>query len=85
MDIAILYWVLVAVMVVGAIGAVLPGIPGSILILAAVASLGAVQSFSSVTFRITVLVLLLNVGIDFSQLLGSKTGRSKQVRDKLVL
>lgn len=67
MDITILYWVLVAVMVVGAIGAVLPGIPGSILILAAVVVWGSVQGFSSVTLAlgITVLVLLLNVGIDF--------------------
>lgn len=67
MDITILYWVLVAVMVVGALGAVLPGIPGAILILAAVIIWGAVQGFSNVALplAITVLVLLLNVGIDF--------------------
>jgi hypothetical protein len=67
MDITILYWVLVTVMVVGAIGAVLPGIPGATLILAAVVVWGAVQGFSSVALPmgITVLVLLLNVAIDF--------------------
>ncbi len=68
MDITILYWVLVAVMVVGAIGAFLPGIPGGILILAAVVVWGAVQGFSGVALAlgIAVLVLLLNFGIEFS-------------------
>lgn len=67
MDLTFLYWVLVAVMVVGALGAVLPGVPGAILILVAVVVWGAVQGFSSVSLAlgITVLVLLLNVGIDF--------------------
>lgn len=67
MDITLLYWVLVAVMVVGALGAVLPGIPGAVLILAAVIVWGAVQGFSDVALPlgITILVLLLNVGIDF--------------------
>lgn len=67
MDITILYWVLVAFMVVGALGAVLPGIPGAILILAAVVIWGAVQGFSNVALplAITVLVLLLNIGVDF--------------------
>lgn len=67
MDITLLYWVLIAVMVVGAAGAVLPGIPGAILILAAVIVWGAVQGFSNVALPlgITVLVLVLNLGIDF--------------------
>lgn len=67
MDITLLYWVLVAVMVVGALGAVLPGIPGAILILAAVVVWGAVQGFSNVALPlgITVLVLLLNFGVEF--------------------
>lgn len=68
MDITILYWVLVAVMVVGAIGAVLPGIPGAILVLAAIVVWGAVHGFSGVALPlgIAVLVLLLNFGIEFS-------------------
>ena len=67
MDITLLYWVLIAVMVVGALGAVLPGIPGAVLILAAVIVWGAVQGFSNVALPlgITILVLLLNVGIEF--------------------
>jgi uncharacterized protein len=36
MNLVILYWVLIAVMVVGVIGAVVPGIPGPSLILAAI-------------------------------------------------
>ena len=67
MDITILYWVLVAVMVVGVIGAVLPGIPGIILVLAAIVVWGAVQGFSGVTLALglAILVMLLNFGIDF--------------------
>jgi len=67
MDITILYWLLVTVMVVGAIGAALPGIPGTILVLAAIVVWGAVQGFSSVALALgaTVVVLLLNFGIDF--------------------
>ncbi len=67
MDATLLYWVLVAVMVVGAIAAVLPGIPGTILVLAAVIVWGAVQGFNHVALAlgITVLVLLLNFGVEF--------------------
>ena len=67
MDITILYWLLVTVMVIGAIGAALPGIPGTILILAAIVVWGAVQGFSGVALALgtTVVVLLLNFGIDF--------------------
>jgi uncharacterized protein YqgC (DUF456 family) len=49
MDITILYWILVAVMAVSAIGAFLPGIPGAVLILAAIV----------VWERLKVLVVLL--------------------------
>ena len=64
----ILYWLLVALMVVGIIGAIVPGIPGTTLILLAIVIWGAVQgSFSSVgvPLLVAVVVLLLNVGIDF--------------------
>lgn len=64
----ILYWVLVALMVVGIIGAVVPGIPGTSLILVAVVIWGIVNgSFSTVTIPLvmTVTVLLLSIGIDF--------------------
>jgi hypothetical protein len=67
MDLTLLYWLLVAVMVVGVIGAVVPGLPGSSLILIAVVVWGAVQGFSSVSWAlgVTIGVLLLSLGIDF--------------------
>jgi len=67
-DITILYWVLVAVMVIGAIGAALPGIPGAVLVVAAIVVWGAVQGFSEVSLAlaVAVLVLLLNFGVEFS-------------------
>ena len=64
----ILYWLLVALMFVGIIGAVVPGIPGTSLILVAIAIWGFVQgSLSSVSapLFVAVGVLLLGIGIDF--------------------
>jgi uncharacterized protein YqgC (DUF456 family) len=64
----ILYWLLVALMVVGIIGAVVPGIPGTSLILIAIVIWGAVQgSVGSVSVPLVVAigVLVLSVGIDF--------------------
>jgi hypothetical protein len=63
----ILYWLLVALMVVGIIGAVVPGIPGTSLILVAIAIWGVVQgSFGSIAapLIVTLVVLALSVGID---------------------
>ena len=63
----ILYWLLLALMVVGIIGAVVPAIPGASLILIAIVIWGIVQGFSSIgTALITaIVVLILSVGIDF--------------------
>ncbi len=79
----ILYWLLVALMVVGIIGAVVPGIPGTSLILLAIVIWGFVSgSFSSVTVPliVTIAVLLLSIGIDFlATYLGAKrAGASKR-------
>ena len=62
-----LYWLLVALMVVGIIGTVVPGIPGTSLILAAIVIWGAVQGFASVTVPliVAIAVLLCGIGIDF--------------------
>lgn len=62
-----LYWVLVVVMLVGIIGAVVPGIPGTSLILAAIVIWGAVRGFADITVALAVgvLVFLLSLGIDF--------------------
>jgi uncharacterized protein len=63
----VLYWVLVAVMLVGVVGTIVPGIPGASLVVAAIAIWGAINGFSSVGVALTVgiVVLLLSVGIDF--------------------
>jgi len=64
----ILYWLLFALMLVGVIGAVLPEIPGTSLILIAIVIWGAVQgSLSTVSapLFVALVVLLLNIGIDF--------------------
>jgi uncharacterized protein len=64
---AVLYWALVSVMVVGIVGAVVPGIPGTSLIVAAIVIWGAVHGFSSVTLplAIAIVVLLVSIGVDF--------------------
>ncbi len=63
----ILYWLLVVLMVVGVIGAIVPGIPGSSLILIAVVIWGAIDGFSTVYWAlgIAILVFLLSIGIDY--------------------
>ncbi len=63
----ILYWLLFALMIVGVIGAVVPGIPGTSLILIAIVIWGAVQgslSTVSLPLLVGVGVLVLNIGID---------------------
>jgi uncharacterized protein len=62
-----LYWILVAVMIVGIIGAVIPGLPGTSLIVAAIAIWGAVHGFAGLTLPLSVAiaVLLCSIGIDF--------------------
>lgn len=64
----VLYWLLIALMIVGIIGAVVPGIPGTSLILVAIIVWGVVQgSFASidVPLLVAIAVLLASVGIDF--------------------
>lgn len=64
----IFYWLLVALMLVGIVGAVVPGIPGTSLILIAIAIWGVIQgSLGSVTIplAVAIAVLLISIGIDF--------------------
>lgn len=63
----VLYWSLVALMVVGIVGAVVPGIPGTSLILVGIVIWGLVNGFSSVGVALTVaiVVLVCSIGIDF--------------------
>ncbi|WP_416670463.1 DUF456 domain-containing protein [Egbenema bharatensis] len=62
-----LYWFLVALMGVGAIGAFVPGIPGAILIVIGVVVWGIATGFAGLGFPLTVaiLVFLAGIGIDF--------------------
>jgi uncharacterized protein YqgC (DUF456 family) len=78
----IIYWLLIAVMLVGVIGAVVPAIPGSSLILAAIIIWGLVSS-SFVAIKIplivTGIVLLLSMAVDFlaGYIGAKKAGASK--------
>ncbi|BAZ53133.1 hypothetical protein NIES4103_58050 [Nostoc sp. NIES-4103] len=78
----IIYWLLVVLMVVGIIGAVVPAIPGTSLILIAIIIWGFVSSsFAAIKIPliVTVIVLVLSVGVDFlAGYLGAKqAGASK--------
>ncbi|MBW4523038.1 MAG: DUF456 family protein [Scytolyngbya sp. HA4215-MV1] len=63
----ILYWALVAVMLVGVIGSIVPLLPGPSLVVVAIVVWGLVKGFSSVgiALGVGVFVLLLCIGIDF--------------------
>jgi len=63
---AVLYWLLVALMIVGVIGAVVPGIPGASLVVVAIAIWGFVQGFTGlwIPISVAITVLLLSVGVD---------------------
>jgi uncharacterized protein len=75
MEMTLLYWLLVIVMVVGAIGAVVPAVPGIILSVAAITIWGMAHGFSGVELPLTVAVVawLSSVAIDFlASYLGAK-------------
>lgn len=76
------YWLLITLMVVGVIGAVVPALPGSSLILVAIAIWGFVQkSFASVTIPLVVtgIVFILSIAVDFlaGYIGAQKAGASK--------
>jgi uncharacterized protein len=78
----IIYWLLVALMVVGVIGAVVPAIPGTSLILIAIIIWGIVSSsFAAIKtpLIVTAIALILSIGVDFlAGYLGAKqAGASK--------
>ncbi|WP_414755191.1 DUF456 domain-containing protein [Anabaena sp. CCY 9910] len=78
----ILYWLLIALMLVGVVGAVVPAIPGTSLILIAIIVWGIVSSsFAAIKIPliVTVIVLILSIGVDFlAGYLGAKqAGASK--------
>ncbi|BCL36870.1 DUF456 domain-containing protein [Nostoc sp. MS1] len=78
----IIYWLLIAVMLVGIVGAVVPAIPGTSLILIAIIIWGIVSSsFAAIKIPliVTAIVLILSIGVDFlAGYLGAKqAGASK--------
>ncbi|MGB7441985.1 MAG: DUF456 family protein [Coleofasciculaceae cyanobacterium] len=67
MSFTILYWVLVAVMLAGAIGELIPGLPGSSLILVAILIWSIATGFAGIGWPIAVVVgiLVLSAAIEF--------------------
>lgn len=66
MDITLLYWILIAVMLVGVAGAVLPGVPGPSLILAAILVWCVVTKFSLMGWPLVLIfvALILSAGVE---------------------
>ncbi|MEM8806006.1 MAG: DUF456 family protein [Cyanobacteria bacterium P01_G01_bin.38] len=62
-----LYWVLLVVMLAGVVGAFVPALPGSSLVLVAILIWGAVTGFANITVPlvVAVLVLILSTAIDY--------------------
>ena len=67
MSLIILYWILVAVMLAGVVGAFVPALPGSSLILIAILIWGFAQGFTGLGLALTVaaVVMILSAGIGF--------------------
>ncbi|ELR97311.1 DUF456 domain-containing protein [Gloeocapsa sp. PCC 73106] len=66
MNLIILYFVLIAVMLIGVVGALLPAIPGVGLILAAILVWGFVTQFHGMALSlvVTLVILLLSLGVE---------------------
>ena len=66
MELILIYWFLVGLMLFGVVGAVMPALPGSSLIVLAVIVWGAIQGFSGVgvALAVAIVVLFLSVAID---------------------
>ncbi|YAF93832.1 MAG: DUF456 domain-containing protein [Nodularia sp. CChRGM 3473] len=78
----LIYWLLILVMVVGIIGSVVPGIPGSGLILTSIIIWGVISgSFAAIKIPliVIVIVLFLSIGVELlASYLGAKhAGASK--------
>lgn len=67
MAITVIYWVLLAIMVVGIVGAVVPGIPGPSLILGAILAWILIQGFGNVSWTPLIaifVILILSAGVE---------------------
>ena len=81
MDIITLYWIVLALMGIGVIGAIIPGLPGSSLILIAIAIWSIATEFAGVNWSLILvfIVLILSALVEYLALyLGAKqVGASK--------
>lgn len=62
MDLTTVYWIVIAMMIVGVIGSVIPGIPGSILILAAIIIWGIATGFVGIGLPLITIFIVLLIG-----------------------
>lgn len=81
MDLVTIYWIVLAVMAIGVIGAIIPGLPGSSIILTAILGWSIVTKFAGVGLPLIIVfvVLILSAGVEYLGVyLGSKqVGASK--------
>ena len=81
MDLLTLYWIVLAIMIVGVIGAIIPGLPGSSFILAAILIWSIATKFAGIGFPLILIfiVLILSAVVEYVALyLGVKqVGASK--------
>lgn len=59
MDYTILYWILVAIMTIGAVGELVPGLPGASLVLAGIVIWAIATGFAGINWAIIVVFALL--------------------------
>ncbi|GAB4545157.1 MAG: hypothetical protein Tsb0014_39290 [Pleurocapsa sp.] len=81
MDLITIYWLVIAAMILGVIGAIIPGFPGSSIILTAILVWSIVTKFAGVGWPLILIfvVLILSAGVEYLALyLGAKqAGASK--------
>ena len=67
MNITVLYWIVLAAMIIGVIGAIIPGLPGSSIILAAILVWSIATGFNGVGWPLILIfiVLILSAGIEY--------------------
>lgn len=84
MDITTIYWIVLAVMAIGVIGAIIPGLPGSSIILVAILVWSIATKFAGIGWPLILIftVLILSAGIEYLALyFGSQqSGASKWSR-----
>jgi len=81
MDITTIYWIVLELMIIGVIGAIIPGLPGSSLILVAILIWSIATKFAGIGWPLILIfiVLILSAGVEYLALyFGAKqAGASK--------